>query len=479
MPETLDLTHVANPAVRDLLQLVQLDDFNRVQAQVEYLAGCSKPIQLTGYSATLNAATGEALHVFNTDDEPTGRLLVSCGNRRASRCATCSRVYSGDIFQLIRAGLSGGKEISETVRTHPRVFATLTAPSFGPVHNRPGGGSKRRACRCGDWHMKDDPALGMPLDPTTYDYAGAVLWNAHASALWARFTTYLRREIAAQLGFSQRALPEALRISFAKVAEYQKRGLVHYHAVIRFDGPDGHTTPPPPSATVGLLIDAVRKVASRVSLTIDGDAVGEREFVWGRQIDVREVSGIGNGAELTDEAVAAYVAKYATKGAEDSGTVDSPVFCTMCQGRGRRGGGDCLTCYGTGEGVRLRFLVVAQHMRQMVRTSFELGRLAEFDHLKLWKWAHMLGFRGHFSTKSRRYSTTLGALRDVRRAWRLAKARAHLGLSEDDTDTTLVTESAWAFLGVGYSPGEELLAAQVRHDRAWARKLRAEGGDHG
>ncbi|MEV6785654.1 replication initiator, partial [Streptomyces sp. NPDC051098] len=29
----------------------------------------------------------------------------------------------------------------------------------------------------------------------------------------------------------------ALRVSFAKVAEYQQRGLVHFHAVVRFDGP--------------------------------------------------------------------------------------------------------------------------------------------------------------------------------------------------------------------------------------------------
>lgn len=42
----------------------------------------------------------------------------------------------------------------------------------------------------------------------------------------------------------------------------------------------------------------------------------------------------------------------------------------------------------------------------------------------------MLGFRGHFSTKSRSYSTTLGALRDARRAWRTEQARAHAGLPE-------------------------------------------------
>jgi hypothetical protein len=47
-------------------------------------------------------------------------------------------------------------------------------------------------------------------------------------------------------------------VSFAKVAEYQKRGAVHFHAVIRLDGPDGGDTPPPAWATAELLTDAIR-----------------------------------------------------------------------------------------------------------------------------------------------------------------------------------------------------------------------------
>uniref|UniRef100_UPI0005663A1E replication initiator n=1 Tax=Streptomyces sp. NRRL B-12105 TaxID=1463827 RepID=UPI0005663A1E len=47
-----------------------------------------------------------------------------------------------------------------------------SAPSFGPVHNRPAGGR----CRCGRTHPDDDPALGTPLDPDRYDYRAAVLW---------------------------------------------------------------------------------------------------------------------------------------------------------------------------------------------------------------------------------------------------------------------------------------------------------------
>lgn len=43
--------------------------------------------------------------------------------------------------------------------------------------------------------------------------------------------------------------------------DHQKRGLVHLHAVIRLDGPDGHTTPPPPWATLDALDHAVRAAA--------------------------------------------------------------------------------------------------------------------------------------------------------------------------------------------------------------------------
>lgn len=87
----------------------------------------------------------------------------------------------------------------------------------------------------------------------------------------------------------------------------------------------------------------------------------------------------------------------------------------------------------------------------------------------------LLGFRGHFSTKSRAYSVTLGALRAARRAWRTEQARAHAGLPEHGPDTTLVT-GHWAYLGSGYSPGAALLAAAVWHGRELARQFIAEGG---
>ncbi|MFF0446015.1 replication initiator [Streptomyces sp. NPDC004609] len=483
MARPVDLSHVISPAVRDLLALANLDDFDRVTDQVRHLRGCTSPVNLRGWTVTTDKATGTVVRSYRSEDEPSGRLLTACGNRRSTRCPACSRVYASDTYHLIKAGLSGGKNVAEAVRDHPRVFATLTAPSFGPVHNRPTTpDGTPRPCACGERHTEDAPALGTPLNPATYDYTGAVLWNAHAGALWARFTIYLRRALAAHLGMTQKSLNSAVRVSFAKVAEYQKRGLVHFHAVIRFDGPDGHTTRPPAWATVDALSHAVHAAARLTALRVESDAVGEREITWGERIDVREITALGHG-ELTDRKVAAYVAKYATKSAEGCGTVDRTLICRPCRGRGYVRGPDtfrdlCADCDGTGQAERLADLRVQQHVRQMIRTAWALGHLPEFAHLKLWKWAHMLGFRGHFSSKSRAYSTTLGALRDVRRAWRIAqaeRARARAGQPALDEHTDLVTESYWTYLASGYRPGEELLANQTRHDIAHAERAKTEG----
>ncbi|MFI1335665.1 replication initiator [Streptomyces sp. NPDC020845] len=118
--------------------------------------------------------------------------------------------------------------------------------------------------------------------------------------------------------------------------------------------------------------------------------------------------------------------------------------------------------------------ITAIRTRETFASIRACRHLPEFADLKLWKWAHMLGFRGHFSSKSRRYSTTLGALRDVRRAWRAEQARAADDRTETSEETTLVL-SHWQYLASGYSPGEELIAAQVRHDLTQAERLKTEG----
>ncbi|MFD9218183.1 replication initiator [Streptomyces sp. NPDC059544] len=424
----------------ELSTLASLGTLPELARQLSGLGGCTRPVRLDGHRTELavDRTTGEigrVLHHLDSSALPAGQLLVRCNNRRATRCAACAETYRRDTYHLITAGLRGGKGTSEQVSTHPRVFATFTAPSFGPVHNRPSSG---RPCRCGVRHHDADPALGTPVDPDTYDYEAAVLWNAHAGALWRRFTIYLRREVAKRVGLTQRAFRDHARISFAKVAEYQKRGAVHFHAVIRLDGPEGGDSPAPAWATAELLTDAIRAAAAAARAngpTVDGRS---HTFVFGRQLDVRTIrtADFDGGQELTERAVAAYIAKYATKGAETAtGTLDRPLkfLAELAQAQ------------------------ITDHARRLIRTAWALGARPALADLRLRAWAHMLGFRGHFSTKSRRYSTTLGALRDARAEWRRAQAAPPV---PQDGETTLVL-AHWVFAGTGLSRGEAWLAASL------------------
>jgi len=63
----------------------------------------------------------------------------------------------------------------------------------------------------------------------------------------------------------------------------------------------------------------------------------------------------------------------------------------------------------------------------------------------------MLGFSGHFSTKSRTYSTTLGALRADRAAHQREQAIA-AGLLPDVGDDTALVVTDWHFAGREYPP---------------------------
>jgi hypothetical protein len=81
---------------------------------------------------------------------------------------------------------------------------------------------------------------------------------------------------------------------------------------------------------------------------------------------------------------------------------------------------------------------------------------------------------GHFASKSRRYSTTLGAIRRERRAYRQRQSAEHAReLAPDEQDTTLVV-ARWEFVGLGYlTAGDTALAlsaaARARERRQAAR----------
>jgi hypothetical protein len=395
--------------------------YERWAEQVAATGYCTHPVRLRGRVEHADADSGEIRAVYSTDREPDATLLKACGNRRASVCPSCSATYQADSFQLLAAGLRGGKGVPGTVNAHPRLFVTFTPPSFGKVHSRKAQGLLVYPChpyrqgqmcahgrRVGCWqrHDEDDSRLGEPLCVRCYQTGAQVLWNALAGRLWSRTTIYVYRALAQLAGFREADVRRLVRVSFAKVAEYQKRGAVHFHAIIRLDAASDCAcpacmAPPPAGFTAELLEAAVRQAATTVRVScpaLDEDQGVTLSARWGEELDVRPITA-DDGGELTAEQVAGYVAKYATKGTEALGVIlDRRI----------------------GE-VELEGLDVPAHVAELVRACWELGGRPGLGKLRLRKWAHMLGFGGHFSTKSRRYSTTLGALRRARVAYAIRR----------------------------------------------------------
>ncbi len=447
-------------------------EYERWAEQTRTAGYCARPVRLAGGVDQVETTTGEVHQTYTTEREPDGVLLKACGTRRAARCQPCAEVYRRDAFQLVAAGLRGGKGMPASVAEHPCLFVTFTAPSFGAVHSHREQGGRVRACHprspgapcphgraagCRRRHSADDPEVGAPLCVDCFDYQAAVLWNATVPELWRRTTIYLRRALGRLAGLSRAELDRQVRLSYIKVAEYQRRGLVHYHAIVRLDGRSpgqaGAVVPPPPGFTVELLAAAVRATAARVTAPLPAGGPVQAA-PWGGQLDIRVI----DAAELSAEQVAGYVAKYATKATESFGTALAwPIRGT----------------------AQLEALDVPAHVARLVRTCWQLGGRADLAELKLRRFAHMLGYRGHWSTKSRRYSTTMRDLRAARRAW--ITVRRHGPGAQLDRDGRplppegTVTIGSWEYAGSGYTTLGDAwlassLAAQTREQRRIARE---------
>ena len=109
--------------------------------------------------------------------------------RRVRRCTDWTPTI------VVAAGLRGGKNHPATGSDRPRLFVTLTAPSFGHVHLSARGRGRRHSKRCHAMATELAADFGTarrtrqsctPLDAARYDYPGQVLFNAHAGLLWPR-----------------------------------------------------------------------------------------------------------------------------------------------------------------------------------------------------------------------------------------------------------------------------------------------------
>jgi len=388
--------------------------------ELNQAGGCSHPIRIQG--ETVNAATGELRF---------GTLKVPCKDRREAICPSCSRLYGTDAWILVATGLNGGKGVPESVSSHPRVFATVTAPSFGAVHTRDASSGRCHARRvrercghgeptwCGEAHEVSDELLGAPICNACFDARAAVLWNAHSSMLWDRTMVRLRRQLAASQCMTTTELGSVAQVQYLKVAELQRRGLVHFHALLRADGVEGAVSEPPAWLTTELLAVTMRSVVR--STQVGGiDGVRRR---WGTQVDVADISGVDGG----DRRIAAYLAKYATK------TTDgSIVFARQFSSR-----------------REIERIATSPHLQHLALAAWKLGGFNDLRALRLREHAHTLGYRGQLITKSRGYSTTFASLRGARIDFRA-------GLSHEDP-----IEGSFNYEGRGYDDPDTARLAEL------------------
>jgi hypothetical protein len=151
---------------------------------------------------------------------------------------------------------------------------------------------------------------------------------------------------------------------------------------------------------------------------------------WGSQIDTRPIKADRDAGDGHGAGVAGYLAKYATKDAQSGGGLDRRIRV---------------------EGVIER-AELTDHARALMRSAWTLSP----------RWAHSLGFRGHFLTKARRYSVTFAALRAVRAEYRaqadpwLAQIRARA------IGGQVVIRASFHYAGSGLSPAERAVAASIR-----------------
>jgi hypothetical protein len=266
--------------------------------------------------------------------------------------------------------------------------------------------------------------------------------------------------LARRLGVTQKFLRELVSFRFVKVAEYQARGVVHFHAIIRLDEPGDEYFPPPPGITAELLGEVIVQAATAVRYPLAEDEPGYPAvltFGSPQGTDVRPIRRddiTGTGQPLSRQAVANYIAKYTTKTLSVPGLPSTRLRS--------QAGIDRLRC--------------PAHYRRMITTAWQLGT-------KPRAWAHMLGYGGHFLTKSRRYSVTFGQLRqartDHRRANRPADTDRDAWNRPLDESVVLVLPTTWTYGGTDRNPTTpiaELAAASAARARAYSDKAAATGG---
>jgi hypothetical protein len=318
-----------------------------------------------------------------------------------------------------------------------------------------------------------------------FDYGGAVAWNHHASELWRRTTIRVYRELAALMRRPESTVKRLVRLSYVKVAEWQRRGLIHFHAAVRLDArphgdSDSEHAPPPDGYTLDVLDTAIRAAVAHVSVPYPRALLDDARGGRGSQGLTSEERGcrvatldgtdrhIGSDREprqrsltrrpSTDEPLpgdlrlpdvdphprtpeARWGRQIDVRPIHPTHlvAVEDQLRATDDQGLSRGQIAGYLAKYATKDTevlaqlrpnldiYALATLPTPEHVRRLAVCAWLQARAyhaRDERHARLRRWTHQFGYGGHYLTKSRRYSTTFTRLRQARRDWHLHRRRA-------------------------------------------------------
>lgn len=172
---------------------------------------------------------------------------VRCWTNDFSQCASCANLNNLYTKKLIGSGFENNDK-------NKYYFLTLTAPSFGTIHSVPYSVTDAMTvCACGVTHEFGSDLAGVPVDAKKYKFGATVRWNNGSAELFRRSMRYLGEELP---GFS-----------WAAVREYQSRGSLHFHIIIRVSN----------DSSAVEVVEKLEKVSKYKS----------HDLSWGRNVDAR------------------------------------------------------------------------------------------------------------------------------------------------------------------------------------------------
>ena len=389
-------------------------DFLAAERQHTATGCCSHPIRLRGRIDAIDLATGELRPVYDTAAEPGGVLLTACGNRRET---VCPRLLGG--LQARRPPARPRRPVRR--QGHPRddrgasvrvrhPHRPLVRPGPRPPDARqdrpalptPPRRATQRRCphgrdiSCPRRHADTIPGSDGRCAATATTTPPPSCSTPTRGTCGAGSPPTCPATSPASPGSPSSRSATSCAIRYVKVAEYQARGVVHFHAIIRLDAPGDTASHPARSSPPRCCATPSPRPPPPSPSPPPPPRPPAITLRFGAQTDARPVR---HGPDLPGTG-------HALSGPGRRQLHRQVRHQSPRRPRHPRPAAPLP--------ADLDACAAPRHYQQMITTAWKLGGGSQPRPTRLCKWAHMLGYGGHFLTKSRRYSVTFGQLRRAR-----------------------------------------------------------------